>query len=75
MSVSWSPRKTERMAGGASFAPRRWSFPALATGDPEEVLVPVHRLDHGRAEEQEEQVLVGGVAGVEEVHPVSVARE
>ena len=30
-SLSWSPRKMEIMAGGASFAPRRWSFPALAT--------------------------------------------
>ena len=28
---SWSPRYTETMAGGASFAPRRWSFPAEAT--------------------------------------------
>jgi hypothetical protein len=30
MSVSMSPRKIEMMAGGASFAPRRWSLPALA---------------------------------------------
>ncbi len=30
MSVSWSPRKIEMIAGGASFAPRRWSLPALA---------------------------------------------
>lgn len=30
-SLSWAPRKMEIMAGGASFAPRRWSFPALAT--------------------------------------------
>jgi hypothetical protein len=30
MSVSWSPRKIEMMAGGASLAPRRWSLPALA---------------------------------------------
>ena len=30
MSVSMSPRKIEMMAGGASFAPSRWSFPALA---------------------------------------------
>ncbi len=29
-SVSWSPRKTERMAGGASLAPSRWSLGALA---------------------------------------------
>ena len=28
MSVSWSPRKMEMMAGGASFAPSRWSLPA-----------------------------------------------
>jgi hypothetical protein len=28
MSVSWSPRKTDMMAGGASLAPSRWSFPA-----------------------------------------------
>ena len=30
-SVSSSPRKTDTTAGGASLAPRRWSFPALAT--------------------------------------------
>src|SRR6187549_1165661 len=30
MSVSMSPRKIEMIAGGASFAPRRWSLPALA---------------------------------------------
>src|SRR5512133_3376563 len=30
MSASWSPRKTEIIAGGASLAPRRWSLPALA---------------------------------------------
>ena len=30
MSVSMSPRNTERIAGGASLAPRRWSLPALA---------------------------------------------
>ena len=28
--VSSSPRKMERMEGGASFAPRRWSLPAPA---------------------------------------------
>src|SRR3984885_14511630 len=31
MSVSMSPRDTDRIAGGASLAPSRWSFPALAT--------------------------------------------
>ncbi len=30
MSVSMSPRNTDKMAGGASLAPSRWSFPALA---------------------------------------------
>ena len=30
-SVSWSPRKMEMMAGGASLAPRRWSLLAEAT--------------------------------------------
>jgi hypothetical protein len=30
MSVSMSPRKIDRIAGGASLAPRRWSLPALA---------------------------------------------
>ena len=30
MSVSMSPRKTDRIAGGASLAPSRWSLPALA---------------------------------------------
>ena len=28
--MSWSPRKIEMIAGGASFAPRRWSWPAAA---------------------------------------------
>ena len=28
--VSWSPRNTEMIAGGASLAPRRWSLPELA---------------------------------------------
>jgi len=31
MSVSWSPRKIETIAGGASLAPSRCSLPALAT--------------------------------------------
>jgi len=30
MSVSISPKKIDRIAGGASLAPSRWSFPALA---------------------------------------------
>ena len=30
---SCEPIKTEIMAGGASFAPSRWSFPALATDE------------------------------------------
>ena len=31
ISVSSSPKNIEIIAGGASFAPRRWSFPAEAT--------------------------------------------
>ena len=31
MAPSSSPRKMEMMAGGASFAPKRWSLPAEAT--------------------------------------------
>jgi hypothetical protein len=30
ISQSWFPRNTETMAGGASFAPSRWSLPAVA---------------------------------------------
>ena len=45
MSVSSSPRNMETMAGGASLAPRRWSFPALATRDAQQILIFVHRLD------------------------------
>ncbi len=30
-SASWSPRKIEMIAGGASLAPSRWSFVAEAT--------------------------------------------
>ena len=31
ISVSWSPKNIETIAGGASAAPSLWSFPALAT--------------------------------------------
>ena len=55
------------IAGGASLAPSRWSWPACATDARRSCLVLVHRLQHGRAEEQELEVLVRRVAGLEQV--------
>ena len=48
--MSSSPKNIEMIAGGASFAPRRWSLPALATDDPQQILVFVNRLDNGSQE-------------------------
>ena len=56
------------IAGGASLAPRRWSWPALATDARSSCWCCVDGLDDGRAEEQEEQVLVRRVARLEQVH-------
>jgi hypothetical protein len=53
----------EMMAGGASLAPRRWSLPGVA----EQVGVLIDSLDDGGQEDQELQVLHGGVARVQQV--------
>ena len=55
------------IAGGASFAPRRWSLPALATRDAEQFRVLRDRADDRDAEDEELGVVVRVVAGVEEV--------
>ena len=64
---SSAPRKIEMIAGGASLAPRRWSWPIVGHRGPQQPLVLVHGLDHGRAEEQEVDVVRGRVAGLEQV--------
>ena len=55
------------IAGGASLAPRRWSWPGVGDRGAQQLLVLVDRLEHRRAEEQELQVLVRGVARLEQV--------
>jgi hypothetical protein len=66
-SSSSEPRKIERIAGGASFAPRRWSFAGVRDRDAQQVLVHVDGADHGRQAQDEAQVLVRRVARVEQV--------
>ena len=66
-SVSWSPRKIEMIAGGASLAPRRWSLVAEATDAAQQAAVLVHGADHRGAEHQELRVVVRGVAGEQQV--------
>ena len=66
-SASWSPRKIEMMAGGASLAPSRWSLVAEATEARSRPRVLVHGPDDRGAEHQELGVLVRGVAGHEQV--------
>ena len=51
------------MAGGASFAPSLWSFPADAT----EMRILVHRLDDCGEEEEELGVLAGGLTRIKQV--------
>ena len=67
MSVNWSPRKTEMIAGGASLAPRRWSLPAWATTARSRAAVLVDCPNNRRAEDEELHVGVRRVAGVQEV--------
>ena len=64
---SSSPRKIEMIAGGASFAPRRWSWPALATDARSSAWCLFDRGDDRRAEEQEAQVRRRVVARLEQV--------
>ena len=61
------------MAGGASFAPSRWSLPALAMLRAQQPLARVHRPDHRRAEHQELHVVVRVRARAEQVVPLVVA--
>ena len=61
------------IAGGASLAPRRCSLPMLATAARSSPVMLVHGLEHGRAEEQEADVLVPGCRpGSSRLSPVSV---
>ncbi len=55
------------IAGGASLAPSRWSWPGVRDRRAQQRLVLVDRLDHRRAEEQELQVLLRRVARLEQV--------
>ena len=64
----------DTIAGGASFAPRRWSLPALATGHAQQLLVLVDRLDDAGQEHEEAQVLHGVLARLEQVAPVGGQR-
>jgi hypothetical protein len=64
MSVSMSPRKIERIAGGASFA-----LVVARAGDAgaQQALPPIDRPDDGGAEHQELHVVVRIVPGAEQV--------
>ena len=64
-----APRKIEMIAGGASLAPRRWSWPTFATDARSRPWCLSTACDHRRAEEQELQVLRRRVARVEQVVP------
>jgi hypothetical protein len=64
---SSAPRKTEMIAGGASLAPRRWSWPALATDARSSCWWSSTAWMTGRAEEQELEVLVRRLARLEQV--------
>ena len=66
-SVSWSPRKTEIIAGGASLAPKRWSFPAEATTERKQALILVDGSNHCRTEDKELRVVVRRVTGIQEI--------
>ena len=55
------------IAGGASLAPRRWSWPGVGDRRAQQLLVVVDGLDDGRAEEQELEVLVRRLARLEQV--------
>jgi hypothetical protein len=59
------------MAGGASLAPRRCSLPLVGDAGAQQAAVLVHALEHGGEEEQEAQVLVRRLAGLEQVVPSS----
>ena len=58
------------MAGGASLAPRRWSWPASAMLGAQDVGVRVDRPDHGHEEGQELRVGVRIMARIEQVLPL-----
>ena len=55
-------------AGGASFAPRRWSLRGRRHADAQHILIIIHRLDHRAQEEQKLCVLGRRLAGLEQVH-------
>ena len=67
MACSSSPMNMETMAGGASFAPKRWSLPADATEHAQQVLIFVHSLDNRSQEQQELRVFARRPAGLEQV--------
>ncbi len=71
--VSMSPMKTEMIAGGASFAPSRCSFPELADAGAQKSGVLVHRLEDGREEEQEAEILVRRMSRLEQIEAVEIA--
>ncbi len=64
---SSSPKKIEIMAGGASCAPKRWSFPQLATPHAQQVLIIVDRLNNAGKEYDELQVRLRRIARVKQV--------
>ncbi len=67
MSWSWSPRKIEMIAGGASFALQAVVVPGARHAHPEQFRVLRHRADDRHAEDEELRVVVRVVAGVEQV--------
>ncbi len=71
--VSSSPRNMDTTAGGASFAPRRWSLLAVARRA-EQILIIVHGLND-RAEEEQETARSGAACrrASRRLTPVSVA--
>ena len=66
-SVSWSPRKIEMIAGGASLAPSRWSLVADATDARKQAAELMDGADHRAAEHEELGIVVRRVPGEQKV--------
>ena len=70
--VSISPMNTEMIAGGASLAPSRCSLPLDGDAGAEQARVLVHALEHRGEEDEEADVLVRRLAGLEQVDAVEL---
>ena len=75
MAVSSSPRKMERMAGGASWAPRRWSLPGLATVQRSSSWYSSTPLMKAVRKRRNRAFWLGVEPGLKRLRPVSVLRD